>query len=81
MYHPNYAWMFFNWYFGRWWFYGYSSCTEYGEKLETVVQTSIVFDHYPRIEDDRRDEPNIGKIVSICNNNYIYIYIYIYIYM
>ena len=64
MYHPDYAWMFFNWYYGRWWFDAHDSCSEDGEKLETVVQTSLVFDHYPRIEDERRNEPNTGKIVS-----------------
>ena len=56
--------MFFNWYSGRWWFDEYGSCSEDGEKLETVVRTSLVFDHYPRIEEDLKNEPNIGKIVS-----------------
>ena len=32
-----------------------------------VVETSIVLDHYPRIEDDRKDKTNIGNIVSISN--------------
>ena len=64
MYHPDYAWMFFNWYMDRWWF-DESSCTkELAVELETVVERSIVFDHYPRIEEDRVDEPNIGNIVS-----------------
>ena len=64
MYHPDYAWMFFNWYMDHWWF-DESSCTkELAVELETVVERSIVFDHYPRIEEDRVDEPNIGNIVS-----------------
>ena len=48
----------------HWWF-DESSCTkELAVELETVIETSIVFDHYPRIEEDRVDEPNIGNIVS-----------------
>ena len=46
-----------------WWFEE-SSCAEQAENLEAVIETSIVFDHYPRIEEDRMDDPNIGKIVS-----------------
>ena len=70
MYHPKYAWMFFNWYSGRWWYDEVNSCsTDEAEKLEEVIETSIVFDHYARIEDDRRDEPNIGNIVSINYKN------------
>ena len=65
MVHPKYAWMFFNWYSGRWWFDEVGSCSEQAEVLETVVETSLVLDHYPRIEEDRKDEPNIGNIVSI----------------
>lgn len=70
MYHPNYAWMFFNWYLDRWWFDN-SSCVEQAQSLEAVIETSIVFDHYPRIERDRMDEPNIGKIVSIFTHTYV----------
>ena len=55
--------MFFNWYMDRWWF-DKSTCTTEAVKLETVIESSIVFDHYPRIEEDRVDEPNIGNIVS-----------------
>lgn len=68
MYHPTYAWMFFNWYLDHWWLAN-SSCTGKGlvkgENLERVVETSLVFDHYPRIEDEHRDEPNQGNVVSI----------------
>ena len=78
MYHPKYAWMFFNWYSGRWWYDEVNSCSaDEAEKLEEVIETSIVFDHYARIEDDRRDEPNIGNIVSINYKKYKIYYTYI----
>ena len=65
MYHPDYAWMFFNWYTSEWWYDKAGSCAEKADKLETVIDTSIVLDHYPRIDKDRLDEPNIANIVSI----------------
>ena len=65
MHHPEYAWMFFSWYTDRWWFVELSSCVTEAQNLEKVVETSIVLDHYPRIEEHRKDEPNIGKIVRI----------------
>lgn len=65
MYHPQYHWMFFNWYSDHWWFDELGSCVAQAQNLEKVVETSIILDHYPRIEEDRQDEPNIGKIVSI----------------
>jgi len=67
MVHPQYAWMFFNWYMDQWWLDN-STCTEEAidpKRLETVIETSIVFDHYPRIENDRKNDLNVGKIVSI----------------
>ena len=65
MYHPDYAWMFFNWYSATWWM-GDSKCSV--KDLERVIERSIVFDHYPRIEEDQTDIPNIGKIVSTAND-------------
>ena len=56
--------MFFNWYMDRWWF-DESSCEPQAKSLESVIETSIVFDHYPRIDEDRKDDLNIGQIVSI----------------
>ena len=64
MYHPEYAWMFFNWYMDRWWF-DESECSAQAQNLEAVIETSIVFDHYPRIEEDQQNIPNIGNIVSV----------------
>ena len=64
MYHPEYAWMFFNWYMDRWWSYG-SSCS--AQNLETVIETSIAIDNYPRIDEEQLNDPNIGNIVSNCH--------------
>ena len=63
MYHPEYAWMFFNWYMDRWWF-DESECSEQAQELEAVIETSIAFDHYPRLEEDQQNISNIGGIVS-----------------
>ena len=67
MYHPEYAWMFINWYSVNWWRNNASSCSSEAKKLEEVLETSIILDHYPRIEDDHKDKRNIGNIVSISN--------------
>ena len=68
MLHPTYAWMFFNWYLEGWWGMDNGSCIVNGstkaKDLEKVLQTSLVLDHLPRIEDDRADELNVGNIVS-----------------
>lgn len=73
MYHPTYAWMFFNWYEDDWWLAN-SSCISDGSvnkgSIESVLETSLVFDHYPRIEDERKDELNQANIVSI-NSSYV----------
>jgi len=67
MFHPNYVWMFFNWYLDNWWLVE-SSCTKnglvQGENLGRLVRTALVLDHYPRIEDKDVDKPNVGNIVS-----------------
>lgn len=67
MYYPDYVWMFFNWYSDNWWMLN-SSCIMDGsaqiKDLEKVVKTSIVLDHYPRIEDEDVNKTNIGNIVS-----------------
>ena len=66
MHHPEYAWMFFNWWKIGWWLAN-SSCTIESSidptSLEKIVKSSLVFDHFPRIEDERKDEPNQGNIV------------------
>ena len=40
------------------------------EDLEKVLNNGLVLDHLPRIEDERADQPNIGKVVSNIINNY-----------
>jgi len=51
-----------------------SSCTRDSsvkiKDLERVLKTSLIVDHYPRIEDEHADEPNVGKIVSNLYNYY-----------
>ena len=69
MFYPDYVWMFFNWYLDKWWLAD-SSCTKNGkvssQNLERLVETSLVLDHYPRIENEDADKPNVGNIVSNC---------------
>ena len=60
--------MFFNWYTSEWWYDKAGSCAGKADELENVIDTSIVLDHYPRIDKDRLDEPNVANIVSICKN-------------
>ena len=66
MVHPKYAWMFFNWYNDNWW--TNISCTKNDSETEAAIQkilsTSLIFDHYPRIDEKDRDIPNVGNIVS-----------------
>jgi len=69
MVHPKYAWMFFNWYNDNWW--TNISCTrndpEKKAAIENILLTSLIFDHYPRIDEKDRDIPNVGNIVSSDN--------------
>jgi len=66
MSHPNYAWMFFNWYNDNWW--SNVSCTVNNHARETDIEnillTSLIFDHYPRIDEADKDQLNVGNIVS-----------------
>ena len=66
MVHPRYAWMFFNWYNDNWW--TNISCTKNNsvveEAIEDILSTSLIFDHYPRIDEEYKDKPNVGNIVS-----------------
>ena len=60
--------MFFNWYLDNWWVVDNGSCVMDGsvnvKDLERVLRNGLVLDHRSRIEDDRADELNVGKIVS-----------------
>ena len=72
MFYPTYGWILINWYLDDWWVNDNSSCIKdgsvTGEDLERLLRFSLSVDHFPRIEDDRHDEPNIGNIVS--NHSY-----------
>ena len=60
--------MFFNWYLGDWWAPKNGSCladdSVEPEDLANLVKSSLSLDHFPRIEDERVDERNVGNIVS-----------------
>ncbi|XP_065899532.1 gamma-aminobutyric acid type B receptor subunit 2-like [Dysidea avara] len=64
MAHPEYAWMFFNWYNDNWW--TDVSCTKNDPATETAIEnillTSLLFDHFPRIDEEYKDELNVGNI-------------------
>ena len=66
MAHPEYAWMFFNWYNDNWW--TNISCTKNDpdkeRAIENILLTSLIYDHYPRIDEEYRNESNVGNIVS-----------------
>ena len=67
MSHPMYSWMFFNWYSDEWWIEDGSCAQNDPEKqmdIEKLLSTSLVFDHYPRIDEKDKDEVNVGGIVS-----------------
>jgi len=67
MFHPTYAWIFFNWYRDKFWIVDNPSClmdkSAQPEDLERVLRTSIIMDQWPTIEDDEIDKSNIGNIV------------------
>ena len=62
MIHPTYSWMFFNWYSNDWW--KNASCTKNDTNIKNLLSTSLIFDHYPRIDEDDKNEVNVGGIVS-----------------
>ena len=58
--------MFFNWYNDNWW--TNISCTkndpEKEAAIEKILLTSLIYDHYPRIDEEHKDQLNVGNIVS-----------------
>ena len=68
MFYPDYGWILINWYLDNWWVNDNSSCiwdgSVKGKDLERLLRFSLSIAHFPRIEDDRQDKPNIGNIVS-----------------
>ena len=69
MFYPTYAWVVYNWYPEKWWMNDNSSCIRdrsvKAEDLERLIEHAIILDDNSRIDENRRDELNIGKIVSI----------------
>ena len=66
MFHPTYQWMLFNWYTDDWLNAGCAANNpSIRKELEAIVETALVFDHYPRIDDNDKDKPNVGNIVRI----------------
>ena len=63
---PKYSWMFFNWYSDNWWKNG--NCTRNNtngqREMAELLSTSLIFDHYPRIDENDKNKTNIGNIVS-----------------
>ena len=60
--------MSFNWFLDNWWVTYKPSCIADGsvkpEDLDMLIRTSLILEHFPNIEDERVDEPNVGNIVS-----------------
>ena len=60
--------MSFNWFLENWWVTYKPSCIADGsvkpEDLDMLIRTSLILEHFPNIEDERVDEPNVGNIVS-----------------
>ncbi|XP_065899590.1 gamma-aminobutyric acid type B receptor subunit 2-like isoform X4 [Dysidea avara] len=66
MAHPTHAWMFFNWYTDDWWFD--NNCTKNDterQAIEDILLTSLIFDHYPRIDENDKDKINVGNIMIL----------------
>ena len=62
---PDYVWMVHNWYTINWWKEGVAfNCTP--DEMRTVLNSQIVLDNYPRINEDDKNTVNIGGIVSKC---------------
>ena len=59
--------MFFNWYNDNWW--TNTRCTKNNTAtkadIENILLTSLIYDHYPRIDEEHKDQLNVGNIVSI----------------
>ena len=83
MFYPDYVWIFFNWYTDNWWL-SKTNCSRSDlqtKSLARLIRNSLVLDHYPRIEDEDADQPNVGNIVGnymvaiFVHNNIIYTYL------
>ena len=62
MTHPTYAWMFYNWYSNNWWNISNSSdCS--ADRIKSFLDFSLVFDHFPRINDSDKNKTNVADMV------------------
>ena len=55
--------MFHNWYSNDWWRQPTPNCDT--DQIQSVLEFSLLFGHYPRIPDDMRNVTNVGNLVSI----------------
>jgi len=59
--------MFINWYTDDWWIKSKrtsDNCDIKDLVLQKLVRRSLTFDHYPKVEKEDENQPNIGNIVS-----------------
>ncbi|XP_065899536.1 gamma-aminobutyric acid type B receptor subunit 2-like [Dysidea avara] len=72
--HPKFAWMFFTWYNDKWW--TNTSCTindpAKEAAIENILLTSLLFDHYSRIDEEHKNVPNVGNITWNDYESYYY---------
>jgi len=63
MKHPDYVWMFHNWYNIDWWTDSTNiNCTQ--DQMKEILRFQFVLDHYPRINEEDKNKTNVGGIVS-----------------
>ena len=64
--HPDYVWMVHNWYNIDWWTNRTnSSCSL--DNMKAVLNSQIILDHFPRINETDKNKTNIGGVVSNAN--------------
>ena len=54
--------MFHNWYSDEWWTQLTPNCAT--DQIQSVLEFSLLFGHYPRIPDDMKNVTNVGNLVS-----------------
>ena len=69
MRHPDYVWMVHNWYNIDWW--TNSSCRF--DEMKNILNTQIVLDHFPRINEGDKNIINIGGVVSYIHGKWPFI--------
>ena len=55
--------MFHNWYSNDWWRQPTPNCAT--DQIQSVLEFSLLFGHYPRIPEDMRNVTNVGNLVSV----------------